>query len=1510
MSERQKRTGANRGKESRSSALKNLKKRKQEGTSLLDEGDSSDDDRIYDEVTQDEFDSIQRRRLQEDDFVVDDDGKGYVDNGEDEWDRPHKYGSESDSEEEDAGGGKRKKNKKDKSSKRVKPEHQLDALFKNQAKKAPSRPSAPKAAPTTKDDENLMADIFADLDAVPVEKAKTDHPSYSYASRPKPLLSREAPPAPKPAAKMDVKRLEQIALFGKSADTRTAVSNVATGIVAELTSGKDKEHEANMHFDDAGFDPGFDDHPAPADPAPGDPEAAADGDEPMADGAEDPTATAEVKVRQVQTARAGTTKSASAFLPTFAAPAAPATASVVQAPLTAGAANWHSIRDEMAAGETSTADAAGPAAPAVAENVLEPDGSLRIFFLDAYEVRDKGVVYLFGKVLDRASGRHISCCVTVNGISRKLFVLPRAVKLDASGAETDVEIEIKDVYDEFDALRRKKNIKSWRSKPIEKKYAFEIAGVPAQSDYLEVSYSFTEPELEENTSGRTFGRIFGTRTTALELLILEREIWGPSWITVKNPVFENRPMSWCKLEVSVANPKQLIPDDKDQNKVPAPPLSVMCLSMKTFMNHKQHANEVVMASAVIYPNLDIDDPRADAKTEHVRFTVVRKLDAMPMPMGFAELAGQQSQKIEVCGSERALLNYLIAQIYRHDPDVIVGHNFIGFDLDVLLHRMKAHKVENWSRIGRLRRSQWPKLQAGAGGGSESTFAEKQIASGRLMCDTWLTAKEHIRAKSYSLSNLALMLLKTSRETVDPDTVPQYYHRAGDLLTLVKHTETDAYLAAMIMFKIQVLPLSKQITNLAGNLWSRTLIGGRAERNEMLLLHEFHKLGFILPDKGQMAKKAVAIKGDDDDDDEPQADARRSGTTGRRKPAYSGGLVLEPKKGLYDKYVLLLDFNSLYPSIIQEFNLDFTTVQRSSEPDADDQLPDIPDQSLPQGVLPKLLKTLVERRRQVKNLMKAKDITPAEAGQYEIRQKALKLTANSMYGCLGFSNSRFYCKPLAMLTTAKGREILQSTVDLAETAKLEVIYGDTDSIMIYTNTDDLGEVKKMGNEFKKIVNQRYKLLEIEVDGFYRRMLLLKKKKYAALVVTENSGTLETAVESKGLDMVRRDWCGLSQDVSAFVLDQILSGDEAGKEEIVEKIHTYLRKVGEETRAGLIPIEKMVINKSLTKNVKEYNDAKVQPHVQVAIRMEARGQSARVGDTIPYVICVAPGDARDQSIANRAFHPDEVMKEGSGLVIDYEWYLQNQIVGPVQRLCDPIEGTDSGRIADCLGLDSTKYRASVAMQEFDTDEVKTLDSQISDEERFRDVDRWNPRCRHCNQHSEFELLRHQPGDLPQCGIFCPNPECKQRMPLPSLQAQLNAACRSHVERYQQSWLVCDDLSCGNRTRQVSVYGKRCLVRGCKGVMKLEYSDTKLFTQLSYYASLVDVDRLAAKLEGKDDRENQLAVAARFKEPLAELKREVMAYLSKNDRNYVNLRDLFSGLSLLGIAKIKLPSAAITA
>ena len=406
---------------------------------------------------------------------------------------------------------------------------------------------------------------------------------------------------------------------------------------------------------------------------------------------------------------------------------------------------------------------------------------------------------------------------------------------------------------------------------------------------------------------------------------------------------------------------------------------------------------------------------------------------------------------------------------------------------------------------------------------------------------------------------------------------------------------------------------------------------------------------------------------------------------RAKAAYAGGLVLEPKKGLYDTYILLLDFNSLYPSIIQEYNLCFTTIpwtkfmppvegstaaaaavvatstkgkgkkgptagasasasaavggdaegeSGGEDSDVEDEvagsnsskaLAPLPDISQANGVLPRVIKTLVDRRRVVKDLLK-KERDPLQKQQLDIRQKALKLTANSMYGCLGFSFSRFYARPIAALVTAMGREALQRTVDLATNQmSLDVIYGDTDSVMINTNLTDLNSVREIGLMVKKEVNKLYKSLELDLDGIFKSMLLLKKKKYAALVINEGpDGKVTYEKEMKGLDLVRRDWCGISKDTGTFVVEQILSGKP--REEIVMAIHDYLADLATRVRAGAVPLEGFIVTKGLNKNPKDYPDCKGQAHLQVALQMLKANKPVNIGDHIPYVICTQVSDTQ--------------------------------------------------------------------------------------------------------------------------------------------------------------------------------------------------------------------------------------------------------------------------------------------
>jgi DNA polymerase alpha subunit A len=140
-----------------------------------------------------------------------------------------------------------------------------------------------------------------------------------------------------------------------------------------------------------------------------------------------------------------------------------------------------------------------------------------------------------------------------------------------------------------------------------------------------------------------------------------------------------------------------------------------------------------------------------------------------------------------------------------------------------------------------------------------------------------------------------------------------------LMNYVSHCDADTYFIAALALRLQMLSLTKVLTNLAGNSWGRTLSGTRAERNEYILLHEFHRNKYICPDKYALKHQKQEEQAADGDDDTVDR---------KKKDKYKGGLVFEPEKGLYDRYVLVMDFNSLYPSIIQEFNICFTTVDRT------------------------------------------------------------------------------------------------------------------------------------------------------------------------------------------------------------------------------------------------------------------------------------------------------------------------------------------------------------------------------------------------------------------------------------------------------------------------------------------------------------------------------------------------------------------------------------------------------
>lgn len=144
---------------------------------------------------------------------------------------------------------------------------------------------------------------------------------------------------------------------------------------------------------------------------------------------------------------------------------------------------------------------------------------------------------------------------------------------------------------------------------------------------------------------------------------------------------------------------------------PEPPtLTVLSLSLRTILNKESKTHEIVAASGLVYNSISVDGSVCATERHKcsAAFSVVREIENQGFTQKFTEQVGKAygaSGKIELAKNERALLGYLIVMIYRADPDVLVGHNFLGFDLGILLHRMRACKVDLWSRLGRLNWSQ-------------------------------------------------------------------------------------------------------------------------------------------------------------------------------------------------------------------------------------------------------------------------------------------------------------------------------------------------------------------------------------------------------------------------------------------------------------------------------------------------------------------------------------------------------------------------------------------------------------------------------------------------------------------------------------------------------------------------------------------------------------------------------------------------------------------------------------
>lgn len=587
--------------------------------------------------------------------------------------------------------------------------------------------------------------------------------------------------------------------------------------------------------------------------------------------------------------------------------------------------------------------------------------------------------------------------------------------------------------------------------------------------------------------------------------------------------------------------------------------------------------------------------------------------------------------IDWVDDERALLQTFVRRVGQFDPDVFVGWNVINFDFRLLIKRAELHRV----RLN-LGRDAKPLHWRDAPGEVDQGYVSMP---GRVVIDgidALRTATYHF--DSFSLEYVSQALLGKGKKTDDVENrLAEIEHDfLHNKVKLAEYNLQDCELVLEIFEHTQLLEflvLRSQITGL-----ELDKLGGSVAAFINLYLPKLHRAGYVSPNRPEDG--------------------------GLASP---GGYVMDSLPGLY-KHVLVLDFKSLYPSIIRTFKIDpLGLIEGLKQPE--NAIPGYKGAvfSREKHFLPQIITSLWQQRDEAK---KNKD---------SARSQAIKILMNSFYGVLGSGGCPFYDTRLASSITMRGHDIMKQTARWIEAEGYKVIYGDTDSTFVWLDGEYSNEqAQAIGQSLQLLINEKwqqlireeYRLdcnLEIEFETHFSRFImptirgssLGSKKRYAGVKQTKQGGELVF----KGLETVRSDWTALAKTFQTQLYSMVFED---------KNVKQYVQNIIAETRAGLHDNE-LIYRKRLRRRLDHYVKS-IPPHVKAARMADAA--NALAGKPLRY---------QHKGWINYVLTlngPEAVEHQTSP--IDYDHYIEKQI-RPIAEAILPFIGVSFEEIsASQLGL----------------------------------------------------------------------------------------------------------------------------------------------------------------------------------------------------------------------------------
>ena len=465
-----------------------------------------------------------------------------------------------------------------------------------------------------------------------------------------------------------------------------------------------------------------------------------------------------------------------------------------------------------------------------------------------------------------------------------------------------------------------------------------------------------------------------------------------------------------------------------------------------------------------------------------------------------------------------------------DPDVIIGYNIANFDFPYLLERAKHLKVARFPYWSRLKHTQSVS--------KKTNFSSKQMGNrdtkatntnGRLQLDLLQLVQRDHQLRSYTLNSVCAHFLKEQKEDVHHTMITELYNGdANSRRRLAVYCLKDAYLPQRLLDKLMCLVNYTEMARVTGVPFNYLLARGQQVKFISQLFRKALEQNLVIPN--------LSNEGTDDQ--------------------YEGATVIEPTRGYYDVPIATLDFASLYPSIIQAHNLCYTTLLNKTAVEKlglkkDEDYIVTPNGDMfctakvRKGLLSQILEELLGARKKAKREL-AVETDPFKKAVLNGRQLALKISANSVYGITGATVGKLPCLAIASSTTSYGRQMIEKTKEEVEnkytiangyTHDAQVIYGDTDSVMVKFGTSELAKAMELGQEAADYVSGKFiKPIKLEFEKVYFPYLLINKKRYAGLYWTNPNKW--DKMDSKGIETVRRDNCRLVQTVIETSLRMLL------------------------------------------------------------------------------------------------------------------------------------------------------------------------------------------------------------------------------------------------------------------------------------------------------------------------------------------------------------------------------------